>query len=39
MDSGGTRGLRRIEEVFDYLTYSGIPGTPQKLVALHIGYE
>jgi hypothetical protein len=33
MDSGGTRGLRRFEEVFDYPTHSSGPRAPQKLVS------
>jgi hypothetical protein len=39
VDSGGTRGFRRLEEAFDYPTYPGIPGTPQELAALHISYK
>jgi hypothetical protein len=39
VDSGVTRGIRRLEEVFDHPTYSGSLGTPQELTTLHIGYE
>jgi hypothetical protein len=39
MDSGGTRGLRRLEEVSDYPTHPSGLETPQKLTALHIGYK
>jgi hypothetical protein len=31
MDSGGTRGLRRFEEVSNYPTHLGGPWTPQNL--------
>jgi hypothetical protein len=39
VDSGGIRGLRRLQEVSDNPTHSGSPGTPQKLAALHIRYK
>jgi hypothetical protein len=39
VDSGGTRGLQRIEEVSDNPTHSGSPGTLQKLVDIHICYK
>jgi hypothetical protein len=32
-------GIQRLEEVSDYTTHPGGPRTPQKLVALHIGYK
>jgi hypothetical protein len=39
VEPGCTRGFRRLEEVFDYPTYSGSPRTPWKLAALHINYK
>jgi hypothetical protein len=39
VDSGGTRGLQRIEEVSDNPTYSDSPRTPQKLTVIHIRYK
>jgi hypothetical protein len=39
VDLRGTRGLQRLEEVFDHPTYPSRPGTPRELVALHIAYE
>jgi hypothetical protein len=39
VDSRGIGGIRRLEEIPDYPTHSGSPGTPRKLADLHIGYK